>query len=197
MNIFNRLDKLSTSFIPETLVKRDEIIGFIIKALKPYIDEKGLSVTGLKFYVLCATREEEESARVALYMDKPGMFRSEHLERKLLNHFIQLEPEWFFESELIKDQLPEDCLQQGQFGLKVVCAGERVVVKNYSKAKIQVLVGQAEFGEYILDPQTKQKFNIGRSKTPQLSSGKVQLNDIVFLALNEPGFDETAGRAPL
>lgn len=197
MNIFNRLDKLSSSFIPESLVKRDEIIGFIIKSLRPYIDEKGLSVTGLKLYVLCGTREEEESARVALYMDKPGMFRSEHLERKLLNHFIQLEPDWFFESELVKEQLPEDSLQHGVFGLKVICAGERIVATNYSKAKLQVLVGQAEFSEYILDPQAKQKFNIGRSKTPQLSSGKVQLNDIVFLALNEPGYNEIDGRANL
>jgi pSer/pThr/pTyr-binding forkhead associated (FHA) protein len=81
-------------------------------------------------------------------------------------------------------------------GLKVICAGERIQ-KHYSKARIQVLVGQAESSEYILDPQAKLKFCIGRSKTPQLSSGKIQLNDIVFLALNEPGFDETAGRANL
>src|SRR5689334_19490870 len=104
MNIFNRLDKLSSSFIPATLVKRDEIIGFIIKSLRPYVDEKGISVTGLRMFVLCANKEEEESARVALYMDKPGMFKSEHLERKLLNHFIQLEQDWFFESEIVQEK---------------------------------------------------------------------------------------------
>src|SRR6185295_4560602 len=97
-NIFNRIDKLSSSLIPATPVKRDEIIGFIIQTLKPYIDEKGISVTGLCLYMLCTTREQEEAARVALYMDKPGMFKTEHLERKLLNHFIQLEQDWYFDS---------------------------------------------------------------------------------------------------
>ena len=41
------------------------------------------------------------------------------------------------------------------------------------------------------------KFHIGRSKSPQLSSGKIQLNDIVFLGKGEPGYDEWAGRANL
>ena len=182
--------------IPETPIRRDEIIGFIIKTLKPYIDEKRVSVAGLRLYILCTAREQEEAARVALYMDKPGLFKAEQLERKLMDHFIQLEPEWFFEVELVKDNLPEDAIQQGSFGLRVVWAGESVV-KNYTKARIQVLVGQAENNEYILDPHTKLKFYIGRSKSPQLSSGKIQLNDIVFLAMGEPGFDEYAGRANL
>jgi len=184
------------SFIPATPVKRDAIIKFIIQALKPYVDEKSMSVAGLRFYILCTSPEQEEAAGIALYTDKPGMFKTEHLERKLLNHFIQLEQDWFFEYQLVKDQLPENCLQQGNFGLKVTRAGDHIVEK-YAAACLQVLVGQAEHFEYVLDPHTQLRFNIGRSKSPQLSSGKIQLNDIVFLAAGEPGFDEVAGRANL
>jgi hypothetical protein len=186
----------TNSFIPATPVKRDAIIRFIIQALKPYVDEKSMSVAGLRFYIHCASQEQEEAARVALYTDKPGMFKSEHLERKLLNHFIQLEPGWFIEYHIVKDQLPENCIQQGNFGLKAIRAGDHIVEK-YSTACLQVLVGQAEQFEYILDPHVQLRFNIGRSKTPQLSSGKVQLNDIVFIGVGEPGFDELAGRANL
>lgn len=183
------------SFIPVTPVKREAIIAFIVQSLKPYVDEKTVSVAGLKLFIVCNDTDQEEAARVALCEDKPGMFRSSYLERKLLNHFIQLEPNWFFEYELVKE-LPANILTQGNFGLKVMRAHERVM-ENYTIGCLQVLVGQTEKQEYILDPKQQLKFYIGRSKKPQLSSGKIQLNDIVFLAKDEPGFDETAGRANL
>jgi hypothetical protein len=213
-NIFNKLKKgfgitteepateqpvvaaehVPASFIPSTPVMREAIIGFIMQSLKPYVDEKSLSLAGLKLYILCNSAEQEEAAQVALYMDRPGMFKAEHLERKLVNHFIQLAPGWFFDCEVVKDHLPENCVHKGNFGLKVIRAGERVT-EHYSKAFIQVLVGQAEYGEYVLDPRKQLKFYIGRSKTPQLFTGKIQQNDIVFLSKGEPGFNETMAGA--
>lgn len=192
-NIFS---KIPASFIPATNAKREEIVGFIIQSLKPYVDEKSLSVAGLHFYVLCNNPEQEEAARVALITDKPAMFKTEHLERKLVNHFIQLEPGWFFECSIVKDQLPANCLQQGDLGLTVVRSGDHIV-ENFSKARLQVLVGQAGQSEYLLDPYVKMKYYIGRSQSPQLSSGKIQLNDIVFTGREEPGFDEVKSRANL
>lgn len=185
----------SASFIPVTPVKREAIISFIVQSLKPYVDERTVSVAGLRLYVVCNSAGQEEEAQVALCADKPGMFRSSYLERKLINHFIQLEPNWFFEYELVSE-LPENCLQEGNFGLKVMRAHERVM-DSYTIGCIEVLVGQTEQREYILDPKQQLKFYIGRSKSPQLSSGKIQLNDIVFLAKDEPGFDEHHGRANL
>ena len=212
-NIFNRLKKgFSTqqetaasdeaappapgdagSFMPSTPVLREAIIGFIIQSLQPYVDEKGLSVTGLHFYIVCGNREQEEAARVALYMDRPGMFKTEQLERKLLNHFIQLDPDWFFEAHAVKDQqLPDICIRKANFGLKVVRSGEHVT-GYWSKALVQVLAGQAGCSEYVLDPHKQLKFCIGRTSTPQLFSGKIQQNDIVFLGRDEPGFNELTG----
>jgi hypothetical protein len=184
------------SFIPATPVKRDAIIGFIIQSLKPYVDERALSVAGLRLYVLCADHEQEEAARVALLADRSGMFKAEYLERKLINHFIQLEPGWFFEHHIVRDQLPENTIQQGNFALKVVRAGEQIV-EHYTPARIEVLVGQAEQFEYILDPHTKFKFYIGRTQRPQLASGKIQQNDIVFLGKEDAGFNEVIGGANL
>lgn len=192
-NLFSRLP---ASPIPATNVKREEIAAFIIEALKPYVDEKGLSVAGLHFYILCTDQEQVEAAQVALYADKPGLFKTEHLERKLVNHFIQLAPGWTFDFHLVPDQLPGNCLQQGNFGVQVIRSGERVT-EQLSKARLEVLVGQAEHATYLLDPQQQLKYYIGRSKAPQLPSGKIQRNDIVFLAKDEAGFDEVAGKANL
>jgi len=212
-NIFNRLKKgfgteqettasdgpapsaagEAASFMPSTPAMREAIIGFIIQSLQPYVDEKGLSVTGLHFYIVCSNREQEETARVALYMDRPGMFKTEQLERKLQNHFIQLDPGWFFEWHVVKDQqLPENCIRKANFGLNVVRSGEPVT-GHYSKAVVEVLTGQAGQSEYILDPHKQLKFYVGRTSTPQLFSGKIQQNDIVFIGRDEPGFNELTG----
>lgn len=184
------------SFIPVTPVKREAIIAFIVQAMKPYVDERTVSVAGLHLYIVCNSAEQEEAAQVALCADKPGMFRSSYLERKLLNHFIQLEPNWFFEYELVKEELPANCLKQGNFGLKVVRAHERVM-EHYTIGSLEVLVGQTDKKEYVLDPKQQLKFYIGRTKSPQLSTGKIQMNDIVFLGKDEAGYDEKAGQANL
>ena len=123
-------------------------------------------------------------------------FQTSYLERKLLNHFIHLEPAWFFDYEVVKEQLPEGIISQGNFGLKIVRAHERVV-EHYTKARLQVLVGQAEQLEYELDPKAQLKYYIGRTKSPQLSSGKIQMNDIVFLGKDDTGFNEVIGQANL
>jgi hypothetical protein len=185
----------SRSFIPSSTALREAIIGFIIQSLQPYVGESAVSVNGLHFYIVCSNPEEEEAARVALYVDRPGMFKTEHLERKLLNHFIQMDAGWFFEGHLVKEeQLPADCIRKLNFGLSIIRSGEHVP-GNYSKALLQVLTGQAESSEYMLDPKKQLKFNIGRTKTPQLLSGKIQQNDIVFLGKDEPGFNELTGSA--
>jgi hypothetical protein len=185
-----------TSFIPVTPVKREAIIAFIVQSLKPYVDERTVSVAGLRLFIVCNDAQQEEAALVALCADKPGMFKSSYLERKLINHFIQLEPNWFFEYELVKEELPANCLKQGGFGLKVMRAHERVL-EHYTIGCLEILVGQTDKREYVLDPKQQLKFYIGRNKSPQLSSGKIQLNDIVFIGKDEPGFDEQAGRANL
>lgn len=190
------VEKEATSFIPVTTIKRDAIIAFVVQSLKPYVDERTVSVAGLRLYIVCNNIEQEEAAQVALCADKPGMFQSLYLERKLLNHFIQLEPSWFFDYEIVKEQLPEGIIGQGNFGLKVVRAHERVV-EHYTKARLQVLVGQAEQLEYDLDPKTQLKYYIGRTKSPQLSSGKIQMNDIVFLGKDDAGFNNMIGQANL
>jgi hypothetical protein len=133
---------------------------------------------------------------VALCSDTPGMFQKEHLERKLVNNFIQLAGDWFFEHHLVKDKVPDYCITYGAMGLEVIRRGQDFV-QQYSIAKLQVLVGKAEYPEYELNPQQQLKFNIGRTKNPQLPSGRIHTNDIVFWGKEDPLFDAQAGEANL
>lgn len=182
--------------IPATRVKREEIVRFIINGLKPYIDEKAHTIAGLRLYVLCNNKEQEETLEVALCSDTPGMFQKEHLERKLVNNFIQLAGGWFFEYRPVKDTLPDYCIIQGSMGLEVIRRGQDLV-QQYSTARLQVLVGKTEFPEYELNPQQQLKFNIGRTKNPQLTSGRIHTNDIVFWGQDETEFDAQTGGANL
>lgn len=182
--------------IPATRAKREEIVRFIINGLKPYIDEKAHTIAGLRLYVVCNNNELEETLQVSLCTDTPGMFQKEHLERKLVNNFIQLAGGWFFEHHLVKDKLPDYCITHGTMGLEVIRRGQDFV-QQYSVARLQVLVGKAEFPEYELNPQQQLKFNIGRTKNPQLTSGKIHTNDIVFWGQGESDFDEKTAAANL
>lgn len=182
--------------IPATRTKREELIRFIINGLKPYIDEKAHTLAGLRLYLLCNDKEQEEILHVALCTDTPGMFQKDHLERKLVNNFIQMADNWFFEYHFVKDKLPEYCITQGMLGLEVIRRGQDFV-QQYSTARVQVLVGKTELPEYVLNPQQQLKFNIGRTKNPHLPSGKIHTNDIVFWGQGEPQFDEHTASANL
>ncbi|OQP65405.1 hypothetical protein A3860_17220 [Niastella vici] len=182
--------------IPATRAKREEIVRFIINGLKPYIDEKGHTIAGLRLYVVCNNKELEETLQVALCSDVPGMFQKEHLERKLVNNFIQLAGDWFFEHHLVKDKLPDYCISHGTMGLEVIRRGQDFV-QQYSVARLQVLKGKTELPEYELNPQQQLKFNIGRTKNPQLTTGKIHTNDIVFWGQDDPAFDAQTGAANL
>jgi hypothetical protein len=181
--------------MPSTPALREAIIGFIVESLQPYVDEKSLAVSGLHLYIVCHDPAAEEAAQVALYQDKPDRFKTAQLERKLLNHFIQLNEGWFFEWKLVKDEaeLPVNCIRKDNLALMVTRQGDRPVSDRVSKALVQILTGQAEQREYILDPALQLKFHIGRTKNPQLFSGRIQQNDIVFLGEDEPGYNELTG----
>jgi hypothetical protein len=143
--------------------------------------------------MVCSDPEQAAVAEVALYTDRPGLFKTSQLERKLMNHFIQLDPAWFFEYHLVKEhQLPENCIRKDNFGLSVVRSGA-AVTGHYSKALLEILSGQAAQTVYTLDPEKQLKFCIGRTHTPQLSSGKIQQNDIVFLGHDDPEYNEQKG----
>eukprot|EP01035_Chromulina_nebulosa_P031805 gene31805-42421_t len=147
----------------------------------------------LELYVFCASNEEEEVTNVALYADRPDKFRNDELKRKLTNNYIELPCDWFFEINICRDKLPECRIKQGVYGLDIVT--NQRDVKHPALARLSVLSGQTEQETYLLNAAEKQRYNIGRGHSPQLSSGKMHINDIVFLGKEEAGYDAVKGAA--
>jgi len=180
------------TFFPETKGRREHITRFIINSLMPYVDEPGVSIHGIKIYIRCSNNAEREQAKIALYADKPGYYRAEKLERKLQNNFIQLSPGWTFHYELVSGDMPSCIFKQGDFGMDVLINQQRSHQRLL--AKLQVLTGQTALPDYVLDSSANKKYCIGRGFQPQLASGKIHNNDIVFLNKDDDGFDEQKGR---
>ncbi len=179
------------SFFPESAEKREAITSFIVNALKPYIDESGIAISALRLYIVCPDNAAQQTARIALHADKPGYFRTEKLDRKLRNNFIQLTDNWSFNYELVT-VLPDCIFKAGDFGLDVFMhqhTGHHRVL-----ATLRVLTGQTASDEYVLDSSSNKAYCIGRGFQPQLASGKLHTNDIVFLNREDPGFDEHRGK---
>ncbi|HTL06902.1 MAG TPA: hypothetical protein VL307_01550 [Chitinophagaceae bacterium] len=179
------------SFFPETKERRERITRFIVQSLMPYVDEAGVSIHGIKLFIRCNSNAEKEQAKIALYADKPGFYRAEKLQRKLENNFIQLSPGWSFHYELVTGDMPPCIFKEGEFGLDVLINQQRSHQRLL--ARLQVLTGQTALADYVLDSSASQRYCIGRGFQPQLASGKIHTNDIVFLNRDDAGFDEKKG----
>jgi FHA domain len=182
--------------LPAANARREEVIGFIVKALEPYIDEKTQPIAGIRLYLKMSDAVDEQVTRVALHLDSPTVFQKEHLERKLSNYFIPLETYWTFECQLVKQDFPEHIFVRGDLGLEVLHRGQ-ALAGPYISARLKILSGKAEQEEYVLNGKDKLRFHIGRSRSPQLSTGKMQYNDIVFPGKDDPSFNESVYAANL
>lgn len=180
--------------MPPAPQKRNEICRFILKSLKPYIDEKESIGTGLKLYVLCKTTEELEITRVALFEELPSKFKNDILQKELADNYIRLSSDWTFEFLIVQDTLPACRFSEGNFGLDIL--KNQSALKDTAKAylaSIIVLDGQASQQTYVLNPDHKIEFRIGRGYRPRLNSGRTRINDIVFLEKDDTQYDETKG----
>jgi hypothetical protein len=180
--------------LPPAPQKRKEILGFIIQKLRPYIDEGIAPVLGLQFYALCLSNEEEELFNKALHSSNPGEFKSE-LQRELANNHIKPVDNWVFTFEIVRTKLPECKFVSHTFGLNLVSDLHKV--GHHPKARLITLKGQTAQKEYVLKPEEKQSYLIGREHTPELASGRVRINDIYFLAESDSEFDPIKGAANL
>jgi len=188
--------KKPSSILPSSFTKREEITGFIINSLKPYVDEKRIVITGIKLYVLCKSNEEEETARIALHADAPDSFKQEKLERKLVNNFIRLADNWFFDYEFVPSKIPDCKFRNNDYGLDVFI-NHTNSNRQFTSACVRIIAGQTELPEYVLDPAKQKEYRIGRGKNPQLSSGRIHTNDIVFLNKEDSEFEEEKGKSNL
>lgn len=178
------------SGMPSTPRQREIIFRFVVEKLAAYSTETEGLPTGLKLWIRSADTAEDDRMNVALYATQPGHFRQE-LARHLADSYIQLAPDWKFEWEFAREELPKTCTyQHGKLGLEVV----RPADEKPLQIRVRALTGQTAQASYVLDPTVQTEFRIGRGQMVQTASGRVRTNDIAFLDTEEPGFDPKQGQ---
>ncbi len=185
----NRTVAPSTSG-PPAARRREQIIHFVLSKLRAYQNEPDTAPIGLRLGILCASPEEEELYRVALWANQPGKFQEE-LNRQLADNYIDLPRNWPFEYSFFKDELPTATFREANLSLTVLDKSKPEIVPI--RARVTTLLGQTEHGEYQLDSTQATTFYIGRGHTTQAASGRVRTNHIVILNEEDPGFDPVKG----
>lgn len=175
---------------PPAAQRREQIIHFVLSKLRAYQNEPDTAPLGLRLGILCASPEEEEIYRVALWANKPGRFQEE-LTRQLADNYITLPQNWPLEYRFFKDELPVHSFQQGNLGLTILDKAKPEITPIL--ARIKTLLGQTEHEEYRLDSTQATTYFIGRGHTTQAASGRVRTNHIVILNEDDPGFDPVKG----
>jgi len=176
------------SGMPTTPRQRESMYRFIVEKLGAYSSETEGLPTGLTLWVRCLDTAEEDRMAVALFAAQPTHFRAD-LSRHLADQYISLAPNWTFNWQFVRDELPAVRTDQdGNLGLEVI----RPATGKPLQLRVRTLTGQTTQTIYVLDPARQTEFRIGRGRTVETASGRVRTNDIAFLEPGEPGFD--AGR---
>lgn len=175
---------------PPAAQRRDHILKFVLEKLRPFQNEAENAPAEIRLFVLCENQEEEDLYRVAFWEKQPGKFQKE-LSRHLADNYIILPQNWRFSYEFFRDSLPASLYQEGNLGLTMLGANQSS--GPIYRASIKTLVGQTEQAEYLLDPEQKTQFYIGRGKSSRTTSGRVRTNDIVILSEDDPAFDPQIG----
>jgi len=175
---------------PPAAQRRDQVITFIMEKLRPFQNEAENAPVEIRLFVLCTNQEEEDEYRVAFWEKQPGKFQKD-LNRQLADNYIILPQNWQFSYEFFRDSLPTCMYQNGNIGLTLLGANQ--ASGPVYRASLKPLVGQTEQAEYLLDPEQKTQFYIGRGKSSRTTSGRVRTNDIVILPEDDPAFNPKIG----
>ena len=176
--------------LPPAGQRREQMLRFIVDKLRPYQNEPKTVPVGIRLCIVCASAEEEEVCRVALWASEPGTFQRE-LSRQVADNYIKLPSTWRFEWALYPDALPDCTYQTGNLGLIVLDDSQPDGPPLL--ARLVALMGQTEQPDYLLDPTKKTTFCLGRGRSTQITTGRIRTNDIVILNDDDPGFNPQQG----
>jgi hypothetical protein len=184
--MFNLFKKNKDQQPMDVKVLREEILHFVKEELQKLEGGEGRNVESIQIYAV-PPAEERHLYEVALYLPEPALLRQE-IQRISDNFVVDLPLQWKLETGL-KESFPVGAALCRSlplsFSLKMKTAATELKPvtelpeKRSRTARIQVLNGQAEKEEYLLEAGDG-RINLGREKNVPMSNGSVRINDIAF-----------------
>ena len=171
---------------PETgLHLQNELIESIITAMNPYRLQEH-NIIGIKIHL--TNRPDRQVYDTLL---GSAEFKRE-LDRNFQTNFFNMPSAWSFGYDWCEVLPTNISLLNNGMALEVF-QKNNVITKNIRSAAITAIRGQLAEQTLTLQP-TDTRYNIGRSKSPMLDTGRQHRNQIVITAPDEVGFDSNTGR---
>ncbi|RYY92858.1 MAG: FHA domain-containing protein, partial [Chitinophagaceae bacterium] len=173
MGLFDRFRKEGT----DAKSIRDELLYALRTRLAAFEGAEARGLRALTLYLApdAAQRAEYEAA---VYASEPGRFRTE-LGRIVEDYALSLPTDWELSTEFVAT-LPADATALGTLPAALFISGAVRQGPAVGAAKLRVLAGQAEQGEYPLRTDGS-RVTIGREQQVQMPDGFVRINTVAFL----------------
>lgn len=170
---------------------RGNLIRFIKERLQGAEGGEGGNITGVHLFINCAD-SERHLYEAAVFVDAPGKFKADEVQRMADDYDIQLPENWKFEV-VFTDKYPERSYKIPGLDAALFIATRKSGLTQTARAFIKILNGLAEKESYLIN-DSMGKINIGRETNLQLAGGQMRKNSIAFLSPGNMDINRSVSR---
>jgi len=168
---------------PDVKTLRHQLLQFIKDQLQKWEGGEGNNIKGLQLF-LAPSADDKHLFEAVVYVDQPGRFKEEDVQRIADDFALELPPDYAFEL-LFVDTLPAEAVKAKDLLAALhVSTRKQPVLTALTTAYVKVRNGEAEKEFYVLTDKSG-RVCIGREKKVQTPEGFMRENDIAFLSTSE------------
>lgn len=182
--MFERFRKKEEGTTPDVKNIRDRLLRFIKEQLQQWEGGEGKNIRNIHLYITC-TPEEKSMYKAAVYASEEGRFQNEEVQRIADDYAIELPADYNFETVFATELPPGATPAKDLAAALLVTTGGRIpALKQFAKAYLRVLNGEAEQERYAFDSDTG-RINMGRERKVQAADGFYRENTVAFPATSQ------------
>lgn len=156
---------------------RERLLQFIKEQLKKAEGGEGANIKGIQLYITCP-EEEKQMYEAAVYLNEPGRFQNEEVQKIADDYAIDLPENWQFNISFFESAPPESKQVPGLDASVWILTRKNALPKTVS-AYLMIRLGEAEKKIYPIHSGSGKIF-IGREKRVQTADGFYRENTIAF-----------------
>lgn len=177
MPMFDFFKKNTDSNSKDVKTVREGLLRFIKEQLKKAEGGEGSNIKGIQLFITCP-EEEKQMYEAAVFLDEPGRFKNEEVQRIADDYSIDLPDNWELTVEFVQTSPPVSKQVPG-LDASLFVVTRKTALQKEASAFIKIRLGEAEKKSYNITSRSGKVF-IGREKRVQTADGFYRENTIAF-----------------
>jgi hypothetical protein len=177
MSMFDFFKKNTDNSNKDVKTVREGLLHFIKEQLKKAEGGEGSNIKGIQIIITCP-EEEKQMYEAAVYLEEPGRFKNEEVQKIADDFAIDLPDNWELSISFSQSAPPESKQVPG-LDASIVILTRKNALPKVATAYIKIRLGEAEKKTYNISSGTGKIF-IGREKRVQTADGFYRENTIAF-----------------